>query len=340
MSEVNNNAASFNSKSDVEFISSTDDYQAEDRNKVRQIDSSQAIKNDSNSSDSNSNQGKHSPPKSNSIEQQKPLETKMNWQKVAHKLRESNRKLLKNVFRLEQELADINNKFSKQIEKARSSDLLVAQQAEEIETYQVKIANLNQQITQKLSGSLQTIEKQKAVIDNLVQQNELSQQQTAQLERECTLLQEGCNNQAYELTAKDEEIKDLRAKLSQQQRYAIQYKAELKRYTEKVAESNQNLVVDSDQNNLHRKSIKPWSAYTTSETIISLPQTKPLGIAKIANKTVKANQTVKTAAEIATWSASTSGQQVAKPKTAAKSSSSKKPQSLAAVDLPTFPRHT
>lgn len=336
MSEVNNNAVSFNSESDVEFISSTDDYQTEDLNKVGQIDSSQAIENNSNSSERVFND-EYSPPKSNSIEQQKSSEPKMDWQKVAHKLREYNRKLLKNVFRLEQELADINNKFSKQIEKARSSDLLVAQQAEEIETYQVKIADLNQQITQKLSGSLQTIEKQKAVIDNLVQQNELSQQQTAQLERECTLLQEGCNNQAYELTAKDEEIKDLRAKLSQQQRYAIQYKAELKRYTEKVAESNQNLVVDSNQNNLHRKSIKPWTAYATSETIISLPQTKP---SVIANKTVKANQTVKTAAEIATWSASTSGQQIAQPKTAAKSSSSKKPQSLAAVDLPTFPRHT
>ncbi len=333
MSEVNNNAASFNSESDVEFISTTNDYQAQNCNKARQIDSSQAIENDSNSSDSNFNQD-DCPSKSNSIEQQKPSETKMNWQKVAHKLREYNRKLLKNVFRLEQELADINNKFSKQAEKARSSDLLVAQQAEEIETYQVKIADLNQQITQKLSGSLQTIEKQKAVIDNLFQQNELSQQQTAQLERECTLLQEGYNNQAYELTAKEEQIKDLRAKLSQQQRYAVQYKAELKRYTEKATESNQSLdqkpVVDSNQTDLHRKSIKPWTAYATSETRISLPQTK---LSKIAH------QTVKTAAEIATWSASTS-QQVAKPKTAAKSSSSKKPQSLAAVDLPTFPRRT
>ncbi|WP_319419405.1 hypothetical protein [Pleurocapsa sp. FMAR1] len=334
MSEVNNNAASVNSESDVEFIYFTDDYPAEDRNKVRQIDSSQAIENDSNSSDSNFNQDEHYPLKSNSVEQQKSSQTKMNWQKVAHKLREYSRNLLKNVFRLEQELADINNKFSKQIEKARSSDLLVAQQAEEIETYQVKIADLNQQITQKLSGFLQTTEKKKAVIDNLVQQNELFQQQTAQLERECTLLQESCNNQAYELTAKDEEIKDLKAKLSQQQRHTIQHKAELKHYTEKVAESNQsvdqNPVVDSNQTDLHRKSIKPWTAYATSETKLSLPQTKP---------SVIANQTVKTAAEIATWSASTS-QQVAKPKTAAKSSLSKKPQSLAAVDLPTFPRRT
>ena len=337
MSEVNHNNASFNSESDFEFVPSTDDYQAEDRNKVGQTDNSQAIENNSNLSDSNFNQDEYCPPNSNSIEQQIPSQTKMNWQKVAHKLREYNRKLLKNVFRLEQELADINNKFSKQIEKARSSDLLVAQQAEEIEAYQVKIADLNQQITQKLSGFLQTIEKKKAVIDNLVQQNELSQQQTAQLERECTLLQESCNNQAYELTAKDEEIKDLRAELSQQQHYTIQYKAELKRYTETVAESNQNLVVDSDQNNLHCKSIKPWTAYAISETTISLPQTKP---SVIANKTLKASQTVKTAAEIATWSASTSGQQATKPKTVAKSSLSKKPQSLAAVDLPTFPRRT
>ena len=61
MSEVNNNAVSFNSESDVEFISFTDDYQAEDLNEVGQIDSSQAIENNSNSSDSNFNQDEYSP---------------------------------------------------------------------------------------------------------------------------------------------------------------------------------------------------------------------------------------------------------------------------------------
>ena len=56
--------------------------------------------------------------------------TKMNWQRVAHKLREYNRKLLKKVFRLEQELAEIDNKFNKYVEKSQNNDALLVQQAE------------------------------------------------------------------------------------------------------------------------------------------------------------------------------------------------------------------
>ena len=165
-------------------------------------------------------------------------EQKMDWQRVAHKLREYNRKLLKQVFRLEQDLAEVENKFNKQIDKARSSDLLVAQQAEEIKSYQEQIAKFERKSDRKLAKLQQVATTQSNALNNLTQQYELAQQQTARIERDCVALQSDCNNKIYELTIKEREIKDLKAKLSQQQRYAIQHKAELERYKEVTAKSS------------------------------------------------------------------------------------------------------
>ena len=133
----------------------------------------------------------------------------MNWQKVAHKLREYNRKLLKKVFRLEQELADIDNKFSKYIEKSRSSDVLVANQEKELKKHQEQAESFERQ----LSTLKAAIDSKETDIANLSQQYKLSQQQTAQLERDCTLLQENYNHQTYELITKEQDIKELQGKI-------------------------------------------------------------------------------------------------------------------------------
>lgn len=316
-------------------------------------------------------------------------EQKMNWQKVAHKLREYNRKLLKKVFRLEQELADIDNKFTKYIEKSRSNDVLVAQQEEKIRKYQeqtesfdlviaerqaiieqkeIAIANLSQQqdlfqqqiakLEQEIGesqGQIKSfdlvleerqsiIDKQEIAISDLSEQRDLSQQQTAQLERDCALLQENYNHQVYQLTTKDKEIKELQNKLSQQQRATIQYKAELKRYEEqtKPAASTKEPKIPQRQSYSQHRTIKPWSTSVIPEKNIILPKAKSQSIA--AKKTTS-SETIKTAAQIATWSASQAQEKQnstykTTAKTTAKSESSVKvkPKSLAAVDLPTFPR--
>ena len=312
-------------------------------------------------------------------------EQKMNWQKVAHKLREYNRKLLKKVFRLEQELADIDNKFTKYIEKSRSNDVLVAQQEEKIRKYQeqtesfdlviaerqaiieqkeIAIANLSQQqdlfqqqiakLEQEIGesqGQIKSfdlvleerqsiIDKQEIAISDLSEQRDLSQQQTAQLERECALLQESYNNRVYQLTTKDREIKELQSKLSQQQRATIQYKAELKRYEEQMtpAASTKEQTIPKRQSYSQQKTIKPWSTSVVPEKNSILPKAKSQSIA--ARKTTS-SETIKTAAQIATWSASQAQEkQNSTYKTTSQSESSVKvkPKSLAAVDLPTFPR--
>ena len=247
---------------------------------------------------------------------------KMNWKQVAHKLREHNRKLYKQVFRLEQELAEITNKFNKYVEKCKSNDLLMAHQAEEIKSYQESVALFSQQ----LASERQETNGQKTVIEQLSQQHELSQKQTAQLERECTLLQEKYNNQAYDLITKEKENQELKIELERQQQIVAEYEAKQKR--DREAETSNKDKANRNKNYPHNRYIQPWSISGIPEKI-SLPKTKV--------QPLKAKQTEITASsEVATPSKSANNQ--ADRSNTAKSTS-KKPQSLAAVELPTFPRH-
>ena len=279
---------------------------------------------------------------------------KMDWQRVAHKLREYNRKLLKKVFRLEQELAEIDNKYNKYVEKSRNSDMLLVQQAGELESDREKLAVMVEQ----LANSQQQLDERELIIKQISEQHELSQQQAAQLERECTLLQEKYNQKAFELVAKEKENQELQSELSQQQHTALQQEAQLKRYQE--AASRKEKAASRNQNYPHNRFIQPWSNSTILEPKIALPKTKsvtkpgmqrgseafaPRSVGEIARKTPSNIDPIKTAAEIATWSTSAGAKKVdrttittATTAKAKKSQQSKKPQSLAAVDLPTFPR--
>ena len=265
---------------------------------------------------------------SQNLDQTESSSKKMNWQKVAHKLREYNRKLLKQVFKLEQDLAEIDNRFKKHLEKSQSSDLLAAQQAEEIKGYQEEIALL----TQQLDNSHQEAHTQKTTIKNLEQKFELSQQQAAQLERECTFLQENCNQKTYELITKDKEVEELQSRLSRQQQYILQYKADLDRYLNQVAipETTREVVSANSTPKNNNKPIQPWST-TISPPRISLPQTqsKPLSANHLAHQS---SETIQAKTEIAQWSVPMIA------KSNQESNQGKKPQSLAAVNLPQFPR--
>lgn len=282
-----------------------------------------------------------------SSEDSESLTAKMDWQRVAHKLREYNRKLLKKVFRLEQDLAEIDNKFNKQVEKSASTDLLIARQADELEASEAKVVLL----TQKLANIQQQIDDRELVVKQVSEQHELSQQQTAQLERECTLIQEKYNQKAFELVAKEQANQELQSELDRQQHSALQQEAELKRYQE--AASRKEKAASRNQNYPHNRFIQPWSTVakgltstsstsTFPEPKIALPKTK-IKTNRVKQAPATSTETIKTAAEIATWSASTEAhKKVSKSQPAstqtAKTKSTQKPQSLAAVDLPTFPR--
>ena len=193
------------------------------------------------------------------------LSAKMNWQRVAHKLREYNRKLLKKVFRLEQELAEVDNRFKKHVEKSENTDSLLVRQAEELEESQAKIALL----VEKLANSQQQMEERELIIKQVSEQHELSQQQAAQLERECTLIQEKHNQKAFDLVAKEQENQALQSELDRLQHSALQQEAELKRYQE--AELRKEQAVHRNQNYPHNRFIQPWSTATIPEPKIALP---------------------------------------------------------------------
>lgn len=323
MSEVNHNATSFDSES---VLSPNSGDRALGQNEVTETVSDRVVNNEQVSSE-------QSPSASSQTEANLASESssqEMDWKKVAHKLREYNRKLLKQEFRLKQQLAEINNRFNKSVEKSQNSDLLMARQAEDIENYQETIALLTQQLT----SSQQQLDVKEATVEHITEQYELSQQQTAQLERECTLLKEEYNHKAFELLAKEQQNQELQTQLSQLQHDALQREAELKRYQE--AEAARKAKASSHQNYPHNKYIQPWSTSSIAEPKIALPKTKAKS-AK-APQIEKSAETIKTAAKIATWSTSTASAKVEESKTAAKSERVKKPQSLAAVDLPTFPR--
>jgi hypothetical protein len=330
MSEANNHATSFNSQSNFESVEQSPNEQQQKVTEIGHCDTPKSYLPLDTAADPEIPQLKDA----EKIESEASLGQKMNWQKVAHKLREYNRKLLKKVFRLEQELAEIDNKYNKYVEKSQTSDLLVAQQAEEIKTYQEQMAAMSQQLT----NSQEQIDSREIVINNLSQQYELSQKQTAQLERECTLLQETHAQQACELAAKVKETKELQTKLNQQQRYALQYKAELKRQIDKppvVSTIISQPVASHSHSYANNRSIKPWSTSRIPEPKITLPQTAKIESEQL-QPSVKISQKT---GEIASWSSVIDHHQVNQSSVkSTQKQKQQKPQSLAAVDLPTFPR--
>ena len=196
---------------------------------------------------------------------------KMDWYKVAHKLREDHRKSLKQIFQLEQDLADVENKLKSQTEKSQNSDRLVAKQAEDAKKLQEEIISLSK----KLEASQQEKQSQNLLVENLSQQLISSQKQTAKLERECALLQETCNNQAYQLITKTQQAEELSNRLTRQQRYTLQYKAALDNLlnSSTTAESEQQEINNQSTLEIKNPPIKPWSSSSINPQV-SLPPTQ------------------------------------------------------------------
>jgi chromosome segregation ATPase len=296
MSEINNNAGGFDCESNsLDDLQQTDNLESSDNFSVAELEVAETTS-------------------------EIPTNNKaIDWQKVAHKLREYNRKLLKKVFKLEQELADTDNKYQSQTEKSQSSDRLVARQAEEIKKFQEQVCTLSQEI----ETSQQENQSQKLLLDNLVEQVESFQKQVALLERECALLQETCNDRSYQLITKTQQIEELSTRLTRQQRYALQYKAALENHLNKENTPQTNLA----EIEVTERPIQAWSS-PAKESPVSLPLTKTKAIE--VKSLSEPKQLEPNTSKITEWPAPA----IAKTKIA----QNNKPQSLAAVKLPRFPR--
>ena len=209
-----------------------------------------------------SNPKSQEPIQPNSDTQSKAKETSVkasdchniDWQQLAHKLREHNRKLLKKVFNLEQNLIDVTNQVQEHQEIARQEELTITEQTEKLNHSQEEIANLSQQ----LEKEQQEIKSQEVLIKNLSLQLQISQEQIAKLERECAVVQENYNQKNYELSNLTEQKEELESRLYRQQQQALNYKAALEKYSarEKPLEQLPSIKILS---RLKPQPIQPWS---------------------------------------------------------------------------------
>lgn len=157
----------------------------------------------------------------NQTEEQQNKDREIDWHRLAHKLREHNRKLLKKVFQLEQEIIESNKALEEHIKRSRSNDLYVAKQADIINEYQEEIAELGQKIT----TYQQEKSSQKFVIDNLENKLNISERNNSKLEQKCNELQQEKDLQTRELLEKEQQIQELNIRFNRQQQYLLQYRA-------------------------------------------------------------------------------------------------------------------
>ena len=150
----------------------------------------------------------------------------IDWQKLAHKLREHNRKLLKRVFTLEQEVAEAQNRCKEQNDQFLTNNLLFEQQTEQLNTHQEEVARLLQEV----ENSQQKLQEEQVLSKTLSQKLEIAQRETAKIERECTKLQDYNSEKDYTILATKKQVQELQNRLDRQQQNTIKYRAALEKY--------------------------------------------------------------------------------------------------------------
>lgn len=172
-----------------------------------------------------------------------PVEAKeknIDWHKLAHKLREHNRKLFKQVFQLEQTLTESDRALEEQKETSQRQDLFAAKQAEKINCYQVAIDEISQKIEFYERGSF----NQKTVIETLTKELETAQKKVSRLETECSELKTYNDAKERELQETKQQLQELNVRYNRQQQHLLKFKT---KETKKVGS----------------QPIKAWSADST-----------------------------------------------------------------------------
>ena len=189
------------------------------------------------------------------------------WFVLARKLRQENRQLVKNIVKLEQSLAETQEKLEAQISKATSADNPDTQQNQGLNLTETKISNLLPQ----LEDAEQVIKEKQSLIDDLCRQLETSQERVANLERECAFHQESRNSTKQKLLSLEHKLRELSARLIRQQHQDFQFKSVLDQCLESPnhlsspEEQKQPLfsikpIISSITPIPKIQSIKPWSS--------------------------------------------------------------------------------
>lgn len=131
----------------------------------------------------------------------------------------------------------------------------------------------------KLELCQQVIQRQEIMVENLTEKWQHSQQQQAQLERECAIAQQKYNEQSYHLQELENICQELRSRLQRQQRQTLQFKVALERNLPKTvafveAEKTVNIQEEINQlTALTAPPVQPWLPDNNAEIqhILSTP---------------------------------------------------------------------
>ncbi|MEB3310569.1 MAG: hypothetical protein VKJ02_10075 [Snowella sp.] len=107
--------------------------------------------------------------------------------------------------------------------RSQSTDQLIDQQAEELSKIQEHLAYT----VAELQVHQEEAQRQQLQLETVTEKLTLSQSQVAQLERDCSLLKETCQEKTEQLQLLEQQIEELRVRLQRQQRYSLQYKTAL-----------------------------------------------------------------------------------------------------------------
>lgn len=247
----------------------------------------------------------------------------IDWQKLAHKLREHNRKLLKRVFTLEQEVAEVQNRSKEQDNQFLNNNLLLEQQAEKLSNHQEEVASL----LQELENYQQKLQEQQALTEELSQKLVIAEQATAKIERECTKLQDFNTEKDYKILATKKQVQELQNRLDRQQQNTIKYRAAFEKYISTGDFPQQAVPLSSLPQVNNSEPIKSWSEVNNQAK-------KPTGFPDLLEVTEQA----KLSSLVAKKQDSSPNNSNWPAPEIAMVNKENQPKSIAAVKLPSFPR--
>lgn len=179
----------------------------------------------------------------------------------------SNSDLVQQVTELTQALGECQKAAQSYEKRAHTAESMFTQQTQELADAQ----DQKRCLFYELETIQQTNTRQQILIETLTAQLENSQERIAQMERECSLTQASYNEQSYQLAQIESTCRELRTRLTRQQRHTLQFKVALEKSLE-VSVPNCQSPADTEWDGEFRNTpclppflpqvqpIPPWSA--------------------------------------------------------------------------------
>lgn len=186
------------------------------------------------------------------------------WYGIACKIRKNNRQLVQKTMELETSLKEYQEKLEIQQRRCLSADNLIQQQTQDLHNSNEEISQLYNQ----LDKANQKLENQQTFMESLTQQLQVSQEQIARLERECSLLRDNYYQQKSDILQVEKYNRELEIRLQRQQHYTLQFKTALDQCLKAPLDENIEDILESTLS-IKAKEIKPWSSFQEDKENIS-----------------------------------------------------------------------